>query len=189
MSTFKRTTGSRGPKKGSGGRHPAYDDLVHKCIAYKRADGTLTLEQACERINAEHQSHQRLLSASTLRKRVSALTKVYWDFLPHQNGDPTVMPLTGPAAPPAVGAAAGPKKRRAPPPTDGQDGKRGRPTTSDDMVLWCIGLKRLIWQRYGTRITAREAVRFVEKYFPVRDDDDGEEKRVLAVSTLRKRVM
>jgi hypothetical protein len=57
------------------------------------------------------------------------------------------------------------------------------------MVLWCIGLKRLIWQRYGTRITAREAVRFVEKYFPVRDDDDGEEKRVLAVSTLRKRVM
>jgi hypothetical protein len=86
---------------------------------------------------------------------------------------------------PVGGTAAGPKEPRA---TGGGDGKAGRPPTFDDMVEWCIRLKRLMWQRHGTLITTQEAVTQVNKHFPLRTHESKDVKRVLVESTLRKRV-
>ena len=67
----------------------------------------------------------------------------------------------------------------------------GRPPTFDDMVQWCIDLRRLLWQRCGRLINLDEAVMQVNTHFPVMlyiHKDGREEKRELVKSTLRKRV-
>jgi hypothetical protein len=86
-------------------------------------------------------------------------------------------------------AAAGPPK----PSSGGEGGKAGpgRPPTFDDMTQWCVGLKRLLWQRHGILITMPEAVIQVNKHFPIKSyktKDGLDINMVLVKSTLRKRV-
>jgi tRNA U34 5-carboxymethylaminomethyl modifying GTPase MnmE/TrmE len=79
---------------GYGGRIPAYDDMVNMCIALKMEENTLTLAEACRRVNAEHPRRVGLIE-STLRKRVNALTGVNWNDLRDDTEEESAEALLG----------------------------------------------------------------------------------------------
>lgn len=82
----------------------------------------------------------------------------------------------------------------------GDDGQRmskyhgdrpGRPPSYDDMVVWCVQLKRCLWRRH-VPLTIEEAVAMVNDAYPLAKHPsiktEGKGKSLVA-STLRKRVL
>lgn len=70
-----------------------------------------------------------------------------------------------------------------------QGDRPGRPPSYDDMVRWCVGLKRCLWQRH-VPLTIEEAVQMVnDPSLCVRPPALEGKSKVLVASTLRKRVL
>lgn len=64
----------------------------------------------------------------------------------------------------------------------------GRPPSYDDMVRWCVDLKRILWQRH-VPLTIEEAVAMVNDPALCSSASELPKTKTLVASTLRKRVL